>query len=426
MCAFLLLHSGGFAYSVLTHEAIIDSVWEDSLKPLLLQHFPDSTSDELLEARSYAYGGSLIEDMGYYPFGSRMFSDLIHYVRTGEFIESLIRESRNLNEYAFALGTLSHYSSDSTGHSLATNRAVPILFPKLLKKHGSIITYDEKPSAHIRTEFGFDVLQVASGNYLPESYHDFIGFNVSEEVLERAFPDVYGLELADVIQNFDMAKGTFRFAIRDLIPEMTKVAWESKEDEIQKLRPGIKKAEFMYFMPRKDFEQQWGKEYKGPGLCARILAFFIKIVPKIGPLKALAVKVPTPEVEKMFLESFATTVTRYEGLLKRVKSNSLQLENRNLDTGEATKFGTYQLADKTYAKLVEKLAENQFEGLTPELRKNILRFFSNKEAIQITYKDSDDWKELLQHLEALESVEISSIDPEQQNEFHFNHHSCLQ
>ena len=421
----LFCHSGGFAYSVLTHEALIDSVWEDSLEPLLLLRYPGSTSDELQEARSYAYGGSLIQDMGYYPFGNKIFSDLIHYVRTGEFIETMIRKSQNLNEYAFALGILSHYPSDSSGHALATNRAVPVLFPKLRKKHGDIITFDEKPSAHIRAEFGFDVLQVASGNYAPESYHDFIGFNLSEELLERSFSEVYTLELKDIVTNFDLAEGTFRFAIRDLIPELTKVAWKSKEDDIQKLRPGIKKSEFFYFMPRKDFEKEWGKEYKKPGLCTRVLTFFIKIVPKIGPLKALAVKIPTPEVEKMFLESFAITVKRYRTLLKQVRNGTLELENRNLDTGELTQFGEYQLADKTYAELVERLAGKNFEGLTVKLRKDILNFFSNKKANGLTYEDPDDWAEVLKNLQKLESVEISVISSEKNSEIHSNRSSCF-
>jgi hypothetical protein len=414
-CLVLSFSSASHAYSVLTHEAIIDSAWEGSLKPLLVKQYPDSTPEELLKARSYAYGGSLMGDMGYYPFGNKTFSDLIHYVRTGEFVETLIRESQNLNEYAFALGALSHYPSDSNGHSLATNHVVPMLFPDLRKKYGDIVTYDEKPSAHIRAEFGFDVLQVARGDYLPESYHDFIGFELSKELLERVFPKVYSLELDDVLTNFGMAKGTFRFAVSDLVPELTKVAWELKGEEIMKLRPGTTREKFLYVMPRKDFEQEWGKEYRRPRLCTRILAFFIRILPKIGPLKVLKVKLPTPETEKLFLESYEVAALNYHAQLDKHRNGKLHLENRNLDTGEPTKFGEYERADKTYAKLLEKLAENNFVDVTPELQEDILNFFQNLKTVYVAAKDNDDWEEILQNLRALESIETSAMSNEEKD-----------
>jgi hypothetical protein len=133
-------------YSVLTHEAIIDATWKDSIEPLLLCRFPGATPEELLQARAYAYGGSLIQDMGYYPFGSKFFSDLTHYVRSGDFVVALIEESQNLNEYAFALGALSHYAADTSGHQNATNLAVAIMYPKLARRYGSSVTYEDDPS----------------------------------------------------------------------------------------------------------------------------------------------------------------------------------------------------------------------------------------------------------------------------------------
>src|ERR1700723_89858 len=114
------------AYSVLSHEAVVDSAWDDAIKPLLLKRFPDSTPEELKEAHSYAYGGSVIQDLGYYPFGSHFFSDLVHYVRTGDFVQALMRDSSNLDEYAFALGALAHYAADNEGHRLAVNKSVPL------------------------------------------------------------------------------------------------------------------------------------------------------------------------------------------------------------------------------------------------------------------------------------------------------------
>ena len=392
------------AYAVLTHEAIIDSAWDDSLRPLLLQRFPKTTSQELLEARKFAYGGSLFQDIGYYPFGSKFFSNLIHYVRTGDYVEALLDESQNANEYAFALGALSHYLSDVDGHRLSTNIAVPILYPKLQGKYGDVVTYEEKPSAHLKVEFGFDVVQVARGNYLPESFHDFIGFDVSKELLERVIPKVYGLQFDEVFGNFGMAMGTFRFSISELIPKATKVAWELKEKEIMQLSPQITRTKFLYVMPRNEFEKEWGKEYKRPGFGSKILAFFIRIIPKIGPFKTLSFKPPTAEIERMFLESYATTVEQYRSILKDESQKKLSLDNKNLDTGEITSPGEYQLADETYAKLVEKLSETKFVDVLPELQQNILNYFHNSQARLKIKQDHDERKKLQNQLDTLQSL----------------------
>src|SRR5579884_4311530 len=211
------------AYSVLTHEQVVDLLWKDDIEPLLTHRFPDATPEDLRKAHAFAYGGSLVQDMGYYPFGNKFFSDLTHYVRSGDFIENLLNESSDLNEYAFALGALAHYSADNMGHP-AINKSVALLFPKLRAKYGKEVTYADDPKAHIRTEFGFDMTQVAKNNYTSDRYHDFIGFEISKPVLERAFQDTYGIPLNAVLSNEDLAIGTFRRAISKIIPEMTRVA----------------------------------------------------------------------------------------------------------------------------------------------------------------------------------------------------------
>ncbi|PYT08273.1 MAG: hypothetical protein DMF60_05120 [Acidobacteria bacterium] len=226
-------------YSVLTHEAIIDAAWDDSIKPILLKRFPGATAEQLRVAHAHAYGGAIIQDMGYYPFGSKFYTDLVHYVRSGDFIEALLGEARDIDEYAFALGALSHYAADNTGHPVAVNPTVPILFPKLQAKYGNRVTYVEDPAAHLKTEFGFDVVQLARGRYASEDYHDFIGFKVARPLLERAFKKTYGIEMKDIFINLDLALGTFRRAVSTVIPQMTKVAWETKRDQIEKASPGI-------------------------------------------------------------------------------------------------------------------------------------------------------------------------------------------
>jgi hypothetical protein len=201
------------AYSVLTHEAIIDANWEKVLLVLLKKKYPDSSPEALKQAHAYAYGGAIVPDMGYYPFGSKVFTNLIHYVRSGDFVVALFKEAQNINEYAFALGVLCHYEADRYGHSLGINPAVPLVYPELQSKFGNMITYAEDHLSHIRTEFAFDVLQTARGNYASTAYHDFIGFQVARPVLERAFFQTYGLKVTELFGNFPRAIGTFRWLV---------------------------------------------------------------------------------------------------------------------------------------------------------------------------------------------------------------------
>ncbi|MFZ3266303.1 MAG: zinc dependent phospholipase C family protein, partial [Terriglobales bacterium] len=298
------------AYSVLTHEEVVDLLWKDDIQPLLVKRFPAATADDLRHAHAFAYGGSLIQDMGYYPFGSKNFSDLTHYVRSGDFVVNLINDSSDLNEYAFALGALAHYSSDNIGHP-TVNQAVAIEFPKLKKKYGSVVTYEDNPKAHIRTEFGFDVTQVAKNHYTSDRYHDFIGFEVSKPVLERAFLDTYGIPLTDVISDEDLAIGTFRRAISSIIPEMTRVALLARKKEIVKDTPNFNARKFRYNLSRARYQREWGKGYRHPGFGTRILAFFLRFVPKIGPFKALDFKIPTQRTEDLYVASVNHTLDNY-------------------------------------------------------------------------------------------------------------------
>ncbi|HXG65949.1 MAG TPA: zinc dependent phospholipase C family protein [Blastocatellia bacterium] len=396
-------------YSVLTHQAIIDSTWEDAIKPLLLKRFPGATQEQLREARAHAYGGAIIQDMGYYPFGSRFFTDLVHYVRSGDFIEALIAESSDLNEYAFALGALAHYAADNNGHPVGVNRAVPLLYPKLRARYGSEVTYGEHPSSHIKTEFGFDVIQVAKGRYAPEAYHDFIGFKVSEDVLERAFAKTYSIELKDVFQSLDLAIGTYRRAVSGLLPELTRVAWELKRDEIEKSSPGITRDKFLYNLSRAEYEKEWGTEYEKPGFCAKVTAWFLRIIPKVGPFKALAFRPLTPEAERLMMASFNETVDHYRSLLAGLRDGKLDLQNRDFDTGRPTRAGEYRLADEAYAELLEKLARRNFENVGAELRENILTFYGDLSAPIATKKDKGDWRDTLRALERLKATPAQPV-----------------
>jgi Zinc dependent phospholipase C len=366
------------AYSVLTHEAIIDRNWPAGIKPLLLARFPGTTEEQLREAHAHAYGGAILQDMGYYPFGSKLFSDLVHYVRSGDFVIALLREAQDVDEYAFALGALAHYASDNEGHPVGVNRAVPMIYPKLLQKFGPEVTYEDNPGAHLKTEFGFDVVEVARGQYAPETYHDFIGFKVSKPLLQRAFQDTYSIQLEGLFHDLDLALGTFRFTVSQVIPEMTKAAWSAKKKEIQKLDAGMNRKKFVYRLSRASYHKDWDRKYERPGLGARFLGFLLRIIPKIGPFKALGFKVPPPEGEKLFSASFNETMERYGKLLADAKESRVQLPNENFDTGRPTRRGAYRMADETYVKLLERL-DGPAGSIPNELRSDILDF----------YKDSD-------------------------------------
>lgn len=368
------------AYSVLTHEAIIDTAWETSLKPLLQKRYPDVTPQQLVEAHAYAYGGAILQDMGYYPFGSRSFSDLTHYVRSGDFVTALLHDAQNVNEYAFALGALAHYCSDIEGHPIATNRVVPILNPKLRRKFGPTMTYEDDPAAHLKVEFGFDVVQVAQGAYAPQAYHDYIGFQVSKPVLERAFADTYGVNINDLFVSLDLALGSYRHSVGSVIPEMTKSAWAAKKDEIVKAHPGMTARKFRYNLSRASFEKEWGRKYEKPGFGARLLAFLFRIIPKIGPFRALAFRPLTPQTERMFMESFNQSLARYQLLVAEESAGHLVLPNNNFDTGKPAIESEYHLADQAYAKLLGKLADQKGE-ISPELRANILSFYRDPSTV---------------------------------------------
>jgi Zinc dependent phospholipase C len=392
------------AYAVLSHEAIIDTVWDTNLKPLLLKRFPNATPEDLRKAHGYAYGGAIIQDMGYYPHGTHFFSDLTHYVRSADFILALMHNSKDLNDYAFALGSMAHYAADNDGHRIGTNPAVPLLYPKLKKKFGNVVTYEQDPLAHVKTEFGFDVIEVAHGRYAPDAYHDFIGFQVAVPLLEQAFRETYGLDLKVVLPKEEEALNSYRHAVSQQLPKATRIAWSLKQKDIQKDQPGMTKRKFLYNLSRASYEKEWGKKYEQPTGGEKFLALLTKLLPKIGPLRVLQFKAPTPQTEKMFEASFNATLDRYRKLLGEVNGGHLELPNDNFDTGEATGPGKYGMNDDTYAKLLDKLSDEKFAGAAPELRANLLNFFADPAAPYATKRDPKAWAKLQTELDQLKAA----------------------
>jgi len=399
----LLCTSASVAYSVLTHEQIVDLVWTDELRPLLLKRFPALTEAQLTEAHGYAYGGAVIQDLGYYPFGSVEFSNLVHYVRSGDFVRELLAQSQDANEYAFALGALAHYTSDIAGHP-AVNQAVSIQYPKLRAKFGNSVRYAQDHTAHLKTEFGFDMVQVAKNRYASQQYHDFIGFQVSKPLLERTFPIVYGVELKDVLSHEDLAVGSYRFAVSRMIPQMTQIALRTHKKDMMKETPDFAKKKFLYRLSRSEYEKEWGKDYTKPDFGTRVWSALLRYMPKIGPFKALAFNNPTPQTEDLYFKSINTTVDQYRIYLQQVRAGSLDLANCDFDTGKITMAAEYSLTDETYAKLLGQLAGRKFDLTSPDLRDNILNFYSDLSLPLETKKDATRWQSVLASLDQLKLV----------------------
>jgi hypothetical protein len=393
------------AYGVLTHEAIVDASWDKSMVPLLKEKFPAATDSALQEAHAYAYGGAVSPDMGFYPFGSKLFTNLVHYVRSGDFVDALLRDANTLNEYAFALGFLSHYVADNYGHPMATNRSVPLVYPKLEKKYGRVITYAEDKIAHMRMEFGFDVLEIAKGNYASQDYHNFIGFKVDTTVLAKAFRETYQLDINRVFKNhFQLSVETFRWIVANIFPTLTKAGWVAKKKTIKKNDTTKATKHFSYKMRQKQYDKQFGKGYQRPGFKAALLSYLIRVLPKVGPLRALRFKAPTPQSEKYLEQSIDTVLRHYSVYLQQLKAHELHLKDKDYDTGNLTANCEYSLANETYTIWVLQLQENDFKNINNPLRQNILHFFDLPPASKIHTRKKSDCEKFYKAYEELRSM----------------------
>jgi hypothetical protein len=396
----------GAAYSVLTHEEIIDLAWNDSIRPFLLSRFPGATEAQLLEAHAYAYGGSAIQDMGYYPFGEQFFSDLTHYARTGDFITCMFRNAQTIDEYAFAIGALSHYLGDSIGHSEAINPATAVEFPKLRRKFGPSVTYDQSPHGHIRTEFAFDVEELSAEAFAPPAYLRFIGLEVPRKFLERAFLDTYGFDIHEILGKARPALRSYRTSVRRFIPAFANAEVVLHKHQFPPHPDDEAYRIFAERVARTNYERRWKHAYKGLGFDAHLLAILVFVVPKIGAASDLAIKIPTPDTQERYLESVNQTVDTFRAMLHQAMTYSgasLALANVDLDTGDRVKRGSYPLTDKTYAHLLARLISKRDRILPRDLKENILEYYSDPPRVG-DKMDQATWRKVAQRLEVLKQM----------------------
>jgi len=368
------------AYSVLTHEELIDLAWNDSIRPLLLAKFPGATDHQLVVAHSYAYGGCAIQDMGYYPFGKPLFSNLTHYVRSGDFVLWMLQNAHTLDEYAFAIGALSHYLGDSIGHSQAINPATAINFPKLERKYGPSVTYGETPHGHIRTEFAFDVEELTNLEFAPTAYLQAVGFRVPASFLERAFLHTYGFHVRSVLGPARPALRSYRGAVRSFIPLFAQAEVVLHRHQFPSPPDNETYRIFSERVSRTNYDRHWRHTYKGPGIKAHLLAIVVFIVPKIGSAADLAIKIPTPETNEFYLSSLNHTVDVFNETLRGIAQNGdplPALADLDLDTGRAERFGDYPLADHAYTDLLAHLVAKPQQTIPRDLKQHILDFYGN-------------------------------------------------
>jgi hypothetical protein len=415
------------AYSLLTHEQLIDLTWHDSIVPLLLSRYPNMTPAELEQARAYAYGGCVIQDIGYYPFGDRNFSNLTHYVRSGDFVVNLLRNAQNANELAFAIGALSHYIGDTYGHSEATNLAVPVEFPKLQAKYGDTVNYAEGPHQHVQTEFAFDIDQISQHHLAPLTYLRHVGLKVPVRLVGVAFYQTYGLADFDQQHLRRVKVREYRFAVRTFIPRIAyavtllKRKHEPPEPDTADSREIEKEAAAAASTDGWD-QYRTNK----PRFVTRLLAGLIFILPKVGPLSLADVKGPQPETEKEYMHSLAQSVAGLRYALRRFTPLAQQLAaptgaialeqsfgpldplhplpNRDLDTGQVSRLGGYPLTDKTYYVLLHSIVRNPGLPTSPGIKRDIQAFFSSPNPPATPFWTAPRWSRVKADIALLKSM----------------------
>jgi hypothetical protein len=390
-----------FGYSVIMHEAIIDAEWDSRIRPYLLKQFPKATPEELRIAKSYAYGGSVIQDLGYYPLGGQFFSHLTHYVRSGDFVEALFDESRGLNDLAFALGALSHYCADIQGHSQGINRAVPLLYPRLGRKYGPVMSWEESPRAHLLTEFSFDTLEVVVGNVAPQAYHRYIGFRVDEPLLKNAFRKTYGLELSGQTFSLPLLLFSYRSSAGWFVPEMTDVAWAYKGKTLEDRATGLHHKS-LFHLAHPNIEASWDAKRARPGVGDNVLALAVHILPAIGFLNVFQFRTPTEDADQLFSESLKATVADYELQLSPTRVDP---PNINLDTGRLTHPGEYRFGDLTFARWLDRLDRSHFSQLNAAMRESLVNFYSDPIHNGLR-EDGRKWRKIQRELGDLKAAPV--------------------
>jgi hypothetical protein len=408
----LLASTPAVPYSVQSHQELIDLAWKQSIRPILLKHYPTLTEAQLQEAHAYAYGGCAIQDFGYYPFGNAFFSDLTHYVRSGDFVVTLLRNAHTADELAFAIGSLSHYIGDTVGHSTAVNLAVPVEFPKLEEKYGTNVNYAQDPRAHVRTEFAFDVNQLSKRRFAPSAYVKYVGLEVPRDLLRKTFFETYGLNLPDIIGTKETSIRVYRYAVRRFLPNIARAETILHKKNFPPETPSPDLDELNKDLLQASTDNNWEAYRKPPGFTSHLYAGWLFILPKVGPLKLLAIKGPNPQTEDLYIKSMNRSIKSLRFVLTNFDRIERYIPNRDLDTGLVVKPGGYPLADRTYAKLLDMITQHPDKVVPNQLKHDLLAYYADPKAPIITKKNPKKWAQVQENLKTLEAMKtIGELDP---------------
>jgi hypothetical protein len=399
------------AYSVLTHEELIDLTWTDSIRPLLLKRYPNLTPDQLREARAYAYGGCVIQDLGYYPFGKPFFSDLLHYVRSGDFIRALFRDAKDQNDVAFAIGALSHYFGDTIGHPDAVNLSVGKEFPELAARYGPNVNYAEGPHQHVRAEFAFDIDDIARHRLAPERYLNHIGFAIPVPLLARAFYDTYGLDLAKFLGPHRPTLKGYRYAVRTLLPRVAYAETLLYRKRLPADVPSPALDQFNQEIAKLAAASNWASYHSHAGFGTHLLAGLIFILPKIGSLSDLALRGPSSSAEQDYVNSLMqTTSTLRQTLAAATQSGSLP--NKDLDTGDDVRPGTYPLEDYAYADLLHRMTRDPSAPIPFGIKRDLLAYFSDLSKVKYIQSNGKLLARVQADLPVLQTISTKAAYPD--------------
>ncbi len=410
--ALLCASSTAVPYSVQTHEEIIDLAWKNSIRPVLLKRFPNLTPAQLDEAHAYAYGGCAIQDFGYYPFGNEFFSDLTHYVRSGDFVLSLLHNAQTPDDLAFAIGSLSHYIGDNIGHSFAVNHAVPIEFPKLQQKYGAVVNYAEGPHQHVQTEFAFDINQLSKGRFAPADYLKHVGLEVPRPLLRTAFYETYGLNLPDIIGTKETSIRVYRYAVRRFLPNIARAETLLHKNSFPQDTPSDDFTELKNELLQAATEDDWAKYRKEPGFRSHLYAGFIYILPKVGTLKMLAIRGPNQKTEDLYIHSLSRSIKALRLVMANYDRIDRYIANRDLDTGAIVKPGSYPLTDQTYAKLLAELTKHPTYPIPVQLKHDMQDYYADPLSPITTKNNPKQWAAVQANLKILQTMKtIGEMDP---------------
>jgi hypothetical protein len=410
--ALLLTATPAIPYSVQSHQELIDLAWKQSIRPILLKHYPSLTEAQLQEAHAYAYGGCAIQDFGYYPFGNAFFSDLTHYVRSGDFVLSLLSNAHTANELAFAIGSLSHYIGDSIGHSAAVNLSVPVEFPKLKMRYGANVNYAQDPHAHIQTEFAFDINQLSKRRFAPSAYVKFVGLEVPRALLRKAFFETYGLNLPDIIGTKETSIRVYRYAAHRFLPNIARAETLLHKKDFPADTPSPDLDDLAKDLLQASADNNWEAFRKKPGVTSHLYAGFLFILPKVGTLKLLAIKGPNQQTEELYIKSLNRSIKVLRFVLTNFDRIEHLLPNRDLDTGLVVKPGGYPLTDRTYAELLDMITRHPDKVIPNQLKHDLLAYYADPQAPIITKKDPKKWAQVQANLKSLETMKtIGELDP---------------